>query len=428
MHERSPAPTRTRWKRRRCIGIYIYDVRDNTQQPIVVPQEGFIYTEVVAGSPRTLPPVILDRAAGVDFPPELLTESRRRAAHPQRLRHRRRRPAPGGIATVRNPANAGYATRPARFLRIEKAVSQPDDDTRDIANTAFGPNRALGMRDILGYAPIEPDGSVKVKVPANVAFNISVLDANGRRLPACSAAATPTGCRCMPGETLECNGCHNANDHSAARPWPRRPDRFGERRRADDRQPVPEHQSRAVRRRRRDDGRSAQPRHVRRRLRAERRPRVRRLLAGDAGHDAFESTRATRRPVDRAVRSGRSDASRHTCVDCADARLLPTGRSACTDAGTACCRITIHYEQHIHPLWGVDRFVDANGDGVPDIDPATVQPINHKCKTCHAPVDAANAAQVPAGQLDLTDGPSDDEAGPVQVPIASCCSATSARC
>src|SRR5262245_15166404 len=55
-------------------GIYIYDVRDNTQQPIVVPQEGFIYTEVVAGSPRVLPPVLLDRVPGVDFNEDLLAE------------------------------------------------------------------------------------------------------------------------------------------------------------------------------------------------------------------------------------------------------------------------------------------------------------------------------------------------------------------
>jgi hypothetical protein len=69
------------------------------------------------------------------------------------------------------------------------------------------------------------------------------------------------------------------------------------------------------------------------------------------------------------------------------------------------CRITIHYERHIHPLWGVDRFVDANGDGVPDVDGAGV-PINHKCTSCHT---NAVATAVPAGDLDLSDGPSDDE-------------------
>ena len=52
------------------------------------------------------------------------------------------------------------------------------------------------MREILGYAPVEPDGSVKVKIPANVAFAISVLDATAVASAARSAAGTPTGCSC----------------------------------------------------------------------------------------------------------------------------------------------------------------------------------------------------------------------------------------
>ena len=182
-------------------GIYIYDVRENTQQPVVVPQEGFIYTEVVAGSPRALPPVILDRAAGVDFPPELLAREPSAcctSAASTTSTASTRRPAASRPCAIRR--NAAYATRPARFLRIEKAVSQPDDDTRDIDDTAFGPNRALGMRDILGYAPIEPDGSVKVKVPANVAFNISVLDASGRRLHGVLGSRHTNWLQVMPGE------------------------------------------------------------------------------------------------------------------------------------------------------------------------------------------------------------------------------------
>ena len=76
------------------------------------------------------------------------------------------------------------AQRPARFLRIEKAVSMPDDDVRDFDRSAFGVTSAFGMREILGYAPVEPDGSVRVKVPADVAFALTVLDANGRRIGA----------------------------------------------------------------------------------------------------------------------------------------------------------------------------------------------------------------------------------------------------
>ena len=63
------------------------------------------------------------------------------------------------------------------------------------------------MRQILGYVPIEPDGSVRVTVPANVAFQISVVDANAAtdisaasRLAAAAAgrgarAATAVTCR-----------------------------------------------------------------------------------------------------------------------------------------------------------------------------------------------------------------------------------------
>ena len=174
-------------------------MRQNTQQPVVVPQEGFIYTEVVAGSPRVVPPVILDRAAGVDFPPELLSEA-------VGVLHIRSvydidgvDQAPGGIAAVRNPANAAYATRPARFLRIEKAVSQPDDDTRDIdehrvrseprARHARHPrlraDRAgrLGQGESAGERGVQHQRARRARPPPATA---------------CSAAATRTGCRSCP--------------------------------------------------------------------------------------------------------------------------------------------------------------------------------------------------------------------------------------
>jgi hypothetical protein len=45
---------------------------------------------------------------------------------------------------------------------------------------------------------------------------------------------------------------------------------------------------------------------------------------------------------------------------------------------------------------------------MPDLDANGVV-INHKCTICHGPVDAAAAAQVPAGQLDLTAVASDEQ-------------------
>jgi hypothetical protein len=77
----------------------------------------------------------------------------------------------------------------------------------------------------------------------------------------------------------------------------------------------------------------------------------------------------------------------------------------CISNWTAACRIVINYETHIHPLWSVVRQVIDPNDGVTVLE-------DHTCARagCHAPVDAMNAAMVPAGQLDLTDGLSPDEA------------------
>ena len=111
--------------------------------------------------------------------------------------------------------------RPARFIRITKAVSIPDQNTRDINNSAFGVSTQQGMREILGYAPIEPDGSVKIKVPAEVPFTFSILDKEGRRIRGLRENNTRNNQRhqywlqVKAGETLECVGCHYSHDANA---------------------------------------------------------------------------------------------------------------------------------------------------------------------------------------------------------------------
>jgi hypothetical protein len=70
--------------------------------------------------------------------------------------------------------------------------------------------------------------------------------------------------------------------------------------------------------------------------------------------------------------------------------------TTCSPAWTGTCRIVINYLTHIQPLWDLSR---------PDPVDAT---IDHKCTGCHTPTDAANATQVPAGQLDLSNSPSTD--------------------
>jgi hypothetical protein len=109
------------------------------------------------------------------------------------------------IAGVSNPSQASFYQRPYRFIRIEKAVEIPGKKVRKIEDTAFGPlGRAQGMREILGYAPIQPDGSVQIQVPANVPFTVDVVDVNAKRV----TAPHTSWLQLMPGETKSCNGCH----------------------------------------------------------------------------------------------------------------------------------------------------------------------------------------------------------------------------
>ena len=106
---------------------------------------------------------------------------------------------------IANPKNIITADeRPARFIRIIKSAYIPTRDFKRIDNAAYGVTTRNGMREIIGYAPIEPDGSVKIKIPANVPLSLSILDKDGRRI----SNRHQYWFQVKPGETLECTGCH----------------------------------------------------------------------------------------------------------------------------------------------------------------------------------------------------------------------------
>ncbi len=135
---------------------------------------------------------------------------------------------------------------------------------RKINASAFGP-AGMGMREILGYAPIQPDGSVQIQVPANVPFTIDMLDANARRI----TAQHTSWLQLMPGETKSCNGCHTVNPTdptSHGRSGLTLPVNQGA---PDDGRAVPEHQFRAVRECRGNHGADPGANQLRARERAE---------------------------------------------------------------------------------------------------------------------------------------------------------------
>ena len=134
-------------------GIWMYDPRDDTQLPVVAGEEGFIFTEVVAADPKVAPPVVLD---GSDlFPLDVTLVDAGEAVLNIRSVYDFEGIAIFDIPAMADPVQTPAASRPARFLRVEKAVSIPDDDLVDLDNTDFGISTEQGMREIVANAMIE---------------------------------------------------------------------------------------------------------------------------------------------------------------------------------------------------------------------------------------------------------------------------------
>jgi hypothetical protein len=192
--------------------VWMFDPSQNTLQPIMQPTDGIMITDLVAAQPRTLPAEIVDQEPGVTLDQDMYDAGVGEIDIRSVYDIDGVDTAKPNIPAVADPVQTPPNSRVARFLRVEKAVSIPDQQTLALPGTAFGASNY--MREILGYAPIQPDGSVIVQVPAQVAFEISVLDANGRRI----SPVHDAWLQLQPGETVQCNGCHTPA--SAQRPLP----------------------------------------------------------------------------------------------------------------------------------------------------------------------------------------------------------------
>src|SRR5579871_1107394 len=163
---------------------WMFDPSSSTFLPISTPTEGVFVNDIVSLQPRPATPAYLPDSYTTTTSPEGILDIRSvydwdGAACNGQNGESCNVAATGGIGAM---AQTAADSRPVRFLRLVKAVSIPPAKapTGQLAlkldtQTAFG---AAGnyMREILGYVPIEPDGSVRVKVPADVAFQIDVVD------------------------------------------------------------------------------------------------------------------------------------------------------------------------------------------------------------------------------------------------------------
>jgi hypothetical protein len=356
--------------------VWMFDPTANTLLPITPPTEGVMVTDIAAAQPRPLPAVILDGVPGVTLNQTWYDQGVGVIDIKSVYDFDGVDTAKPNIQTLANSAKTTAAQRPARFIRLEKAVSIPSRQTLNLADEAFG---ASGfMREILGYSMVEPDGSVEIEVPANVAFQIDILDDNGRRI----WPVHDNWLQVMPGETMTCNGCHtpaspqNPRSHgrtglfplvntgaTSAAPFPNTVASF-----------VPEVGETMAETRTRTSCQTDTPRCIQ----AE--PSV------NVVYQDVWTNPAVRAP----------DASfQWSYLDPSITTNVPTSES-CITTWSNLCRITINYTETIQPLW----------DKLRQITDATTGAVlaDHTCTQggCHNAKSASGTTQIPAGQLDLT--------------------------
>lgn len=373
--------------------VWMLNPAQSTLLPVMPPVENVMVTDVVAAAPRTLQNIILDKVAGLDLDSELVSESVGVIDIRSVYDFDGTDTAKPNIPTLADPGSTTAAQRPARFVRLEKPVSIPDRDVLDLNDAAFG---ATGyMREILGYAPVEPDGSVRIKVPANVAFQISVLDENGRRISPIRQAWLQV----RPGEILTCNGCHtpasplNPRSHgrqglfksaytgaSGTGPFPHTVSTF-----------VPGAGETMAQARARTSCTSDSP-------------KCKQMLPSVNVYYADVWTDPAVRTPDTSFSYSYNDVTQFSST-----LAIPTSTGCLDSFGgppnwKSNCRITINYPKHIQQLWDLPRQTVVGG----------VVTADHTCTQagCHTTAPAptsTDTVQVPAGQLSLVKDASDDD-------------------
>ncbi len=387
-------------------GIYVYDFAQDTQLPVLIPEENIIIDEPVVLAPRPRPAVLIDKVVGLELDQALAEEEFVGILHIRSVydfdgNFNALGGAANTLTEMADPTITDADERPARYLRIVKATAIPDRRdaaTEFDAGVAFGAGgRRGGMREIIGYATIEPDGSVMTKVPANVPLSIQVVDRDGRRI----GGRHLNWIQVRAGETLECNGCHT---HSVAAPA----------------LPVPHGYSDAPLAL--NTGAPTSP-YIFPGTKLEIDGGVVAQMAETMAQARIRSSCTNASSVFLKTEAGCPELSpspdpvffdqwaqlgseippvldlRYSSLDVLMAAGIPAS-AQCTPGAVAgakwdfTCRTIINYEDSIHPLWSLPRTDAATGL------------LDRTCTSCHSNQDVANAnaPMVPMAQLDLSDG------------------------
>ena len=221
-------------------GIYMFDGARQTLLPVATPPAGFMYTDPVAiqvrREPNNTPNTLVDQALaaqnlalievrsvydtdGLDrMGDSMLVASDRPAGcsvsiaktGPHDASDTRSQVA--DLIKMKNPADPAYRCQPAYFVRAARAVAPQAG--------ALGMREAIGETDfepqqIIGYAPVEPDGSFRLVVPADTPIALSILDSKGRAIQ-----THLNWIQVRPGERRTCDGCHSPRRGAALNSGP----------------------------------------------------------------------------------------------------------------------------------------------------------------------------------------------------------------
>jgi len=352
--------------------LWLYNAKENTQKLVAKAVSDNMITEAIVMQASSIEQsFIKDKNFSTGLSAELANEQAG-AIHIRSVYDYDGQDVSGGIERLKDPTITAAADLPARFLRIVRGVPMPPEEVRVVSNTDFGRSRNQLMREIIGYTPIQPDGSVKVKLPAHVPLALSILDAEGKRI----GGRHRQWFTVKAGETLECNGCHTRNSElphgrieaqaisinngavSSGMPFPNTTDNI-----------VPQVGQTMAEADEMTNGLA--------------------VLAADIIYRDIW-TKPELSTVNDDIHYSYSELATQS----------PNG-SQCFAHWNAYCRIQINYVEHIQPLWQLSRelFDENSQELIAD----------NTCTSCHSLLDTDNLAQVPAGQLDLSSSPSVDE-------------------
>lgn len=200
-------------------GVYMFDLDRKTLRPVLIPKEGWAYVDAVAVQRRPVPNAIPDKPLNADLAAQGMGLLNIKSVYDTdgldlmgdasliggELIPKIAPPAGdtrgqvADLGRLKDPALTTAAQRPARFLRVTKAVPTPGGLSRE----AIGETE-LEMQQLLGYTEIEPDGSARLLVPADTPLGLEVVDSRGMAFQ-----VHTNWLQVRPGETRTCDGCHS---------------------------------------------------------------------------------------------------------------------------------------------------------------------------------------------------------------------------